>query len=86
MTEAIYTLCALTSLACATLLLRRYAASRMRLLFWSGLCFAGLFANNVLVIVDKVLLPTQVDLMTLRLLTGLGSLLLLVYGLVTEDT
>ena len=54
MAETVYALCALTSLACAALLLRGYVRSRVRLLLWSGLCFAFLFLNNVLLFVDKV--------------------------------
>jgi Family of unknown function (DUF5985) len=36
MATAAYTLCAVLSLACAALLLRAWAASRSRLLLWSG--------------------------------------------------
>jgi hypothetical protein len=81
----IYTLCALTALACAVLLLQGYRRSGSRLLFWSGLCFAGLALNNALVVVDLVLLPTQVSLFLLRNSVALGSLLLLLYGLVWES-
>ena len=48
MASVVYALCALTSLACAVLLLRAYRRSWARLLFWSGLCFVGLALNNVL--------------------------------------
>jgi hypothetical protein len=37
MAAAVYVLCALTSLACAVLLLRSYARRRVRLLLWNGL-------------------------------------------------
>ena len=57
MAEAVYILCALTSLACAAMLLRGYARSRARFLLWSGLCFVGLTINNVLLFVDKVVFP-----------------------------
>jgi hypothetical protein len=59
----VYVLCALTSLACAVLVLRSYFRSRARLLLWTGLCFAGLCLNNVLLVVDSRT-PT-VDLSTL---------------------
>ena len=62
MDKAIFGLCTLTALACAVLLLRAYARSRFRLLLWSGLCFAGLTLNNALLVLDRVVLPTQVDL------------------------
>ena len=47
----VYTLCALTALACAVLLLRAYGASGVRLLLWGGVCFVGLTVNNVLLAV-----------------------------------
>jgi hypothetical protein len=83
MATLVYSLCALTSLACAVLLLRGYAASRARLLLWSGLCFAGLAANNVLLLIDKRLVPT-VDLSLWRSLPALAGVALLLYGLVWE--
>jgi hypothetical protein len=83
MAETIYSLCTLTSLACAWLLLRSYRGTGHRLLFWSGLCFAGMTLNNLLLLLDKVALP-DVDLTTLRLATALVALLLLLYGLIYE--
>jgi hypothetical protein len=85
MAAVIYTLCALTSLACFVLLWRSWRAGGSRLLFWSALCFAALSANNVLLVVDKVFLPTQVDLITWRLSAALVAVLLLLFGLVWEE-
>ncbi|MFC5498996.1 DUF5985 family protein [Caenimonas terrae] len=84
MAVVIYLLCTVTSIACSGLLLRAWLASRARLLFWSALCFAGLSVNNLLLVLDKLLLPT-VDLSTLRLATGLVALLLLLFGLIWEE-
>ncbi|HEX5128176.1 MAG TPA: DUF5985 family protein [Usitatibacter sp.] len=84
MSALIYALCALTALVCAVLLLRAYRRTRMRLLFWSGLCFAGLTASNVLLVLDKIVLPL-VNLSTARLAAALIALLLLIYGLVMEE-
>ena len=85
MAEAVYILCALTSLACAVLLWRGYTRSRgSRFLLWSSLCFAMLALNNVLLFVDKVILPTQVDLTIWRSLAGLVGVLLLNYGLIWD--
>jgi hypothetical protein len=81
--EIVYALCALTSLACAWLLWRGYRRSRARLLLWSSLCFIALAVNNVLLFVDLVILP-RVDLLTLRTITGLAGLIILLYGLVWE--
>jgi hypothetical protein len=76
-------LCALTSTACAVLLLRGYARSRFRLLLWSGLCFAGLALNNVLLVVDKRVIP-EMDLSVWRTLPALAGIALLLYGFVWD--
>ena len=83
MAALIYLLCALTSLACTVLLLRAYRRSRALVLFWSGLCFAGLTLNNALLVADRVLFP-GVDLYTLRLSVAFVAVLLLLYGLIWE--
>jgi hypothetical protein len=83
MATLVYALCALTSLACAVLLLRGYAGSRAQLLLWSGLCFCGLALNNILLLVDKRLVPT-VDLSLWRTLPAVAGVALLLYGLVWE--
>jgi hypothetical protein len=78
----VHLLCAVTSLACATLLLRGYGRSRVRLLLWSGLCFVGFFLNNVLLIVD--LRIPDVDLAFVRLVPAVAGVALLLYGLIWE--
>lgn len=83
MEKLAYGLCALTALLCAVLLLRGYARTSSRMLLWSGLCFAGLTANNVLLILDRLVF-TEVDLSMWRLVIGLIATLLLVFGLVME--
>jgi hypothetical protein len=83
MATLVYALCALTSLACAVLLLRGYASSRVRLLLWSGLCFCGLALNNILLLIDKRVVPTM-DLSMWRSLPALAGVALLLYGLVWE--
>jgi hypothetical protein len=85
MATLIYFLCTLTSLACAVLLFRGYRRSRYRLLFWSGLCFAGATVNNLLVVLDRVMFPVQVDLLIFRLTSALLALLLLLFGLIWEE-
>lgn len=81
---AIYLLCSCTSLTCTIMLVRAWRSSRSRLLFWSSLCFAVLSVNNMLLVADKLIL-TQIDLTSLRLLTELAGLLLLLFGLVWEE-
>lgn len=83
MTQLVYILCALTSLACAVLLLRGYLRTRVRLLLWSGLCFAGLALNNAMLVLDENTLVT--DLSNLRTLPALAGVALLVYGLIWDS-
>lgn len=83
MAGVIYALCALTALLCAWQLLRAYRRSRNQLLLWGGLCFAGLTMNNLLLVVDRFLVP-YVDLTTWRLVLALCSLLVMLYGLIWE--
>lgn len=83
MAKAVFLLCALTSLACAALLLRAYARRRTRLLLWSGLCFAALALNNGLLVVDRVILP-EVDLSLWRQVPAVFGIALLVWGLVWD--
>ncbi|HVH41686.1 MAG TPA: DUF5985 family protein [Labilithrix sp.] len=82
MNETVYVLCAITSLACAILLVRSYLRSRSQLLLWSSVCFVGLFVNNVLLVVDEVLTKSDVDLLIARDLTNAGSAIALVIGLI----
>ncbi len=84
MGEIIYTLCILTSLACAGLLFSSYRRTRYRLLFWSGSCFAVMTINNLFLLLDKVVFPA-VDFMLLRLISALLACLLLLYGLIYEN-
>jgi hypothetical protein len=79
----VHALCALTSLACAALLLRGYLRTKVRLLLWSGLCFACFALNNVLLIVDERILPAH-DLSLVRSLPSLVGIALLLHGLVWE--
>lgn len=81
--DAIYLLCAGTSLLAAWLLLRHYRARRTRLLLWSSVAFVGLAANNVLVFLDYSVAP-DVDLSLPRTLAGVFAMLTLVAGLIWE--
>ena len=83
MAEAVYALCALTSIVCAVLLLRGYRARRTRLLFFSALCFAGFALNNLLLIVDLYVFP-EVDLFLPRTLVAVAAVSVLLYGLIWE--
>jgi hypothetical protein len=84
MVETVYVLCAVTSAACALLLLRAHARTGTGLLLWSGLCFVGLALNNAILVVDLVLIP-DVDLSTWRLVPAVVGLAMLLYGLIWES-
>lgn len=78
----VFLLCAVTSLACSVLLLRGYLRSRQRLLLWSSLCFAGLFLNNALLLVDS---RVNADMGLVRTLPALAGVMLLLYGLIWDS-
>ena len=81
----VYILCLLTSAACAWLLGRSYARSRVRLLLWSSICFAFLAANNLMLVMDLVVWPTaDVDLRLPRLLLALAAVISLLWGFVWD--
>ncbi len=84
MVGVIYGLCALTALLCAFLLLQAYAKQRYRLLLWSGLCFSGLAVNNLLLVIDKLVFPSAVDLSLWRTATALIAMMVLLYGLIWD--
>ena len=86
MAQAVYILCAITSILCAVLLLRRWRATRTRLLFWASLCFVFLAINNVILYIDLVLIPASspVNLFWYRNAAAMIGMLLLVFGLIGE--
>ncbi len=85
MAALIYSLCALTAIACTVLLWRSWRSSRHRLLFWSALCFGALSVNNVLLVLDRVVFPMEVDLFNWRLVAALAAVMLLLFGLIWEE-
>ncbi|MFZ5897041.1 MAG: DUF5985 family protein [Myxococcota bacterium] len=84
MAQIVYASCALTSIVCAALLVRSYWATRLRLLLWSSLCFAGLALNNTLLFVDRILVP-EFDLQLPRTLVALVAMSMLLFGLIWES-
>jgi Family of unknown function (DUF5985) len=83
MAAIIYGLCAVAAGLCSYLLLQAYWRGKYRLLLWSGMCFAGLTLNNLLLVLDKVILP-QVDLSVLRTSVALLAMAVLLYGLISD--
>jgi hypothetical protein len=89
MAETVYILCSLTSFACSLLLWRGFVQSRARFLMWSSLCFVGLALNNILLFVDKVVLPDVtgfggVPFPIWRSAAALIGIALLIYGLIWD--
>jgi hypothetical protein len=83
MAPIIYLLCAVAAFLCAVLLLRAYRRGRYRLLLWSGVCFAGLTVNNLILVIDKLVLPGG-DLSIWRTSVALLAMAVLLYGLIWE--
>jgi hypothetical protein len=75
---------ALTSIGCMWLLFRGYFRSGVRLLFWTALCFVFLSINNVVLFVDTIILPTQVDLRVVRSVAALAGIACLLYAFILE--
>jgi hypothetical protein len=85
MAEAVYLLCAATSVACAVLLLRGYLRQRTRLLLWSSMCFVLLALNNALLFVDLIIVPTGLELSVWRSVTAFAGVSVLLFGLIWES-
>ena len=81
----VYILCTLTSLGCGLLLWRGYGKTRLRLLFWSSICFLIFALSNALLFFDLIVFPGS-DLVVARSAVTLVALLVLLYGLVFEST
>jgi hypothetical protein len=83
MGDLIYSLCALAAATCAYLLLQSYRRGGYRLLLWSGLCFAGLTLNNLILVADKIIVP-HMDLSLWRTSVALAAMTVLLYGLIWD--
>ncbi len=79
----VYTLCFLTSSACAWLLGRSYGRSGTRLLLWSSACFVLLAGNNLLLMLD-LLVFQDVNLRIGRLLLSLAGVSVLLFGFIWD--
>ena len=82
MASLVYSLCVVTSVLCATLLLAAHRRRPRRMYLLSGLCFCGLALNNLLLYADFVVSGPTVDLAIFRNLTAAVSVLLLLVGLI----
>jgi hypothetical protein len=79
----VYILCFLTSAACAWLLGRSYRSTRTRLLLWSSVCFGFLAANNLVLVLDLLVVPS-LDLRLVRLALALAAVVSLIWGFVWQ--
>ncbi|HEX3614707.1 MAG TPA: DUF5985 family protein [Sporichthyaceae bacterium] len=84
MAAFVYSLCAVSSILCAVLLMRSWSRERVRLLMWVGLGFVGLAADNVVLLADEVV-AVHSDLHLLREFTGLTAVCTLLFGLIWES-
>jgi uncharacterized protein DUF5985 len=80
---AVYTLCFVTSGACAFLLARSYRRTRARLLLWSSLCFTFLAGNNLVLVIDLLVYP-NLDLRLARLALALAAVSVLLFGFIWD--
>lgn len=79
----VYLLCFATSCTCAYLLARSYRRTRMRLLFWSTLCFVFLAFNNLFVIFDMLIFP-DIDFQMVRAAFALAGVGVLLFGFIWD--
>lgn len=79
----VYLLCFATSTACAWFLGRSYGRTGARLLLWSGLCFLFLAANNLVVVIDMLVIPT-IDFRFVRLVLSLAAVGVLLFGFIWD--
>ena len=84
MAPLVFLLCAVTSAACAVLLLRGWSQSRASLLFWSALAFVCFTVNNVMLVVDELVLRDS-DLGWTRDVSGFAAVAVLLFGLIWRD-
>lgn len=77
----VYSLCLMTSLLCAGLLIRSFRRTREPLLFWSALCFSFLAANNLAVVAD-ILIFVQQNLTPLRDFFSIAAITVLLWGFI----
>jgi hypothetical protein len=80
----VYGLCFATSSLCAFLLGRSFSRTRMRLLFWSALCFTLLAVVNFVVVLDMLVYP-ELDMQPLRLWLSLVAVAVLLFGFIWDE-
>jgi hypothetical protein len=79
---ALFALSGVTALLCGVLLIRGYLRSGVRMLLWSGVCFAAFALESAVLIVNEYV---AADLTIVRLTIPLIGLVALLYGLLWES-
>ena len=79
----VYSLCFLTSSACAYLLVRNYTRTGARMLLWSALCFLLLACNNLVVVLDLLIFPA-INFGQWRLVLSLSAVSVLLFGFIWD--
>ncbi|WP_207485928.1 DUF5985 family protein [Arenibaculum pallidiluteum] len=82
--STVYFLCFATAVFCTFLLARSYLRTRSRLLLWAVLCFILLAMNNVMLFLDVVVFPTEINLLPFRNISVLAGLGILLYGFIWD--
>jgi hypothetical protein len=80
----VYLLCLITSAGCGWLLVRSYLRTRTALLLWTAVCFVLFAVTDLLVVIDLVVLPNDIDLRLVRYATALSGIGTLLYGFIWE--
>jgi hypothetical protein len=80
----VYGLCFGTSALCAFLLGRSFRRTRMRLRFWSALCFTLLAVVNFVVVLDMLVYP-DIDMQPVRLWLSLAAIAVLLFGFIWDE-
>lgn len=80
---AVFLACAITSVLCVVLLVRGWLATRSRLLLWSSLGFVGLALNNIILVVDRLVIPGT-DLALARAAAAFLGVLVLLTGCIWD--
>jgi hypothetical protein len=83
MATFVYFMCAMTSALCASLLFINFRRSGVRLLFWASACFFGLTANNILLFVDRIIVPST-DMSVFRTLPAVVGFGVLLWGFIWD--
>ena len=82
MPELVYSLCVVTSFACAFLLLRGYRRSGAGLLLWSALCFLGLAISDTILLLHTLEVVPRLEIG--RGVVSLAGIACLIYGLIFD--